>query len=37
MMDGIKERGPTNVAIATHFVGGCCAGVSGHLLFLLLG
>ena len=37
MMDGIKERGLTNVAIATHFVGGCCAGVSGHVLFLLLG
>jgi hypothetical protein len=37
MMDGIKERGLTNVAIATHFVGGACAGVFGHVLFLLLG
>ncbi len=37
MMDGIKERGLTNVAIVTHFVGGCCAGVSGHVLFLLFG
>jgi uncharacterized membrane protein (Fun14 family) len=37
MMDGIRERGLTNVAIATHFVGGLCAGVCGHVLFLLLG
>ena len=37
MMDGIKERGLTNVAIATHFAGGLCAGVFGHVLFLLLG
>jgi len=37
MMDGIKERGLTNVAIATHFVGGLCAGVFGHALFLLFG
>ncbi|MHC4294748.1 MAG: hypothetical protein ACYSTL_04110, partial [Planctomycetota bacterium] len=37
MMDGIRERGLTNVAIATHFVGGFCAGVFGHVLFLLLG
>jgi hypothetical protein len=37
MMDGIRERDLTNVAIATHFVGGLCAGVFGHLLFLLLG
>jgi hypothetical protein len=37
MMDGIRERGLTNVAIGTHFVGGCCAGVFGHVLFLLLG
>lgn len=35
MMDGIRERGLTNVAIATHFVGGLCAGVFGHVLFLL--
>jgi len=37
MMDGIRERDLTNVAIATHFVGGLCAGVFGHVLFLLLG
>jgi hypothetical protein len=37
MMDGIKERDLTNVAIATHFAGGLCAGVFGHALFLLLG
>jgi hypothetical protein len=37
MMDGIKERELTNVAIGTHFVGGLCAGVIGHMLFLLLG
>ena len=37
MMDGIKERGLTNVAIATHFAGGLCAGVIGHALFLLFG
>ncbi len=37
MMDGIKERDLTNVAIATHFVGGLCAGVFGHVLFLMLG
>jgi len=37
MMDGIKERDLTNVAIATHFVGGLCAGVFGHVLYLLFG
>lgn len=37
MMDGIKERGLTSVAIATHFAGGLCAGVLGHGLFLLFG
>ncbi len=37
MMDGIKERRLTNVAIATHFFGGMCAGAFGHALFLLLG
>ena len=37
MMDGIKERDLTNVAIATHFAGGLCAGIFGHVLFLLLG
>ncbi len=37
MMDGIKERGLTNIAIATHFAGGLCAGMIGHALFLLFG
>ncbi len=37
MMDGIGERDLTSVAIATHFVGGLCAGFFGHVLFLLLG
>lgn len=37
MMDGIRERGLTNVAIATHFIGSLTAGVFGHLLFLLFG
>jgi hypothetical protein len=37
MMDGLKERDLTSLAIATHFVGGLCAGVFGHALFLLLG
>jgi hypothetical protein len=37
MMDGIKERGLTNLAIATHFVGSLCAGVFGHALFILFG
>ena len=37
MMDGIRERGLTNVAIATHFIGAFSAGVFGHLLFLLFG
>lgn len=37
MMDGIKERDLTSVAIATHFVGGLSAGVTGHGLFLLFG
>jgi hypothetical protein len=37
MMDGIKERELTNVAIGTHFVGGLSAGAIGHVLFLLLG
>ena len=37
MMDGLKERDLTSMAIATHFVGGLCAGVFGHVLFLLFG
>ncbi|MCP4047693.1 MAG: hypothetical protein GY732_17105 [Gammaproteobacteria bacterium] len=37
MMDGIGERSLTSVAIGSHFIGGLCAGVFGHLLFLLLG
>ena len=37
MMDGLKERELTTVAIATHFVGGLTAGVFAHGLFLLLG
>ena len=37
MMDGMRERDLTNVAIATHFFGGLCAGVFGHVLFLVLG
>jgi len=37
MMDGLKERELTSVAIATHFVGGLAAGVFAHGLFLLLG
>jgi hypothetical protein len=37
MMDGLKERDLTSVAIATHFFGGLCAGVFGHALFLVFG
>ena len=37
MMDGIKERDLTSAAITTHFFGGLCAGVLGHMLFLLFG
>ena len=37
MMDGIKERDLTNVAILTHLTGSLCAGVFGHVLFLLFG
>lgn len=37
MMDGIKERDLTNVAIVTHLAGSLCAGVFGHALFLLFG
>ena len=37
MMDGLKERDLTSVAIATHFIGGLSAGVFGHALFLLFG
>jgi hypothetical protein len=37
MMDGMRERDLTNLAIATHFCGGLCAGVFGHALFLVLG
>jgi len=37
MMDGLKERDLTSVAIATHFIGGLSAGVFGHLLFLGFG
>ncbi len=37
MMDGLKERDLTSAAIGTHFVGGLCAGVFGHVLFLMFG
>jgi len=37
MMDGMKERDLTTVAILTHLIGGLCAGVFGHGLFLLFG
>jgi len=37
MMDGIKERDLTNVAILTHLAGALSAGVFGHVLFLLFG
>lgn len=37
MMDGLRERDLTTVAIATHFVGGMSAGIFAHFLFLLLG
>ena len=37
MMDGIKERDLTNLAIATHFVGAVAAGILGHALFLIFG
>ena len=37
MMDGLKERDLTSMAIATHFVGGLSAGVFGHALFLIFG
>lgn len=37
MMDGIKERDLTNVAILTHLAGGLSAGIIGHGLFLLFG
>jgi hypothetical protein len=36
MMDGIKERDLTNVAIAAQFIGATCAGIFAHMLFLLL-
>lgn len=37
MMDGIKERDLTNVAIVTHLIGSLSAGIFGHALFLLFG
>ncbi len=37
MMDGIKERDLTSVAILTHLAGSLSAGVFGHGLFLLFG
>jgi hypothetical protein len=37
MMDGIKERDLTSVAILTHLAGSLSAGVFGHALFLLFG
>jgi hypothetical protein len=37
MMDGIGERSLASVAIGCHFIGGLCAGIFGHLLFLMLG
>ena len=37
MMDGIRERDLTSVAIVTHLAGSLSAGVFGHLLFLMFG
>jgi hypothetical protein len=37
MMDGLRERELTTVAIVTHFIGGMSAGIFAHFLFLLLG
>ena len=37
MMDGIRERDLTSVAILTHLAGSLCAGVFGHVLFLIFG
>ena len=35
MMDGIKERDLTNIAIVTHLIGGVTAGFTAHICFLL--
>jgi hypothetical protein len=37
MMYGIGERSLASVAIGCHFTGGLCAGIFGHLLFLMFG
>lgn len=37
MMDGIKERDLTSVAILTHLAGSLSAGIFGHVLFLVFG
>ena len=37
MMDSLRERDLTSAAIGTHFIGGLCAGVFGHMLFLMFG
>ncbi|MGL5328795.1 MAG: CD0519/CD1768 family membrane protein [Peptostreptococcaceae bacterium] len=36
MMDALNARGLTSKAIISHTIGGICAGVSSHFIFMLL-
>jgi hypothetical protein len=35
MMDALKCRELTNRAIISHTIGGLCAGISAHFIYLL--
>lgn len=37
MMDALNSRKLTSKAIFSHTIGGLCAGISAHLIFMLLG
>ena len=36
MMDAIKSRALAGKAILSHTIGGLCAGIAAHLLYVLL-
>ena len=36
MMDALKSRDLAGKAILAHTIGGLCAGISAHLIFMLI-
>ena len=36
MMDALNSRGLTSKAIIAHTIGGICAGMSAHFIYMLL-